>query len=248
VSPDQPAAFLSDGRRPPVAAWESPLKQNTAVAEMPAGSVILLYSDGLIERPGETLDQGFLRLQGAAGYRADLPVGDLCTELLERMVPPGGYTDDVVLLALRPCHSSARSLATVVPATLDHIAEVRHRLRDWLSGVGVDPRRESDILLATGEALTNAIEHGSGVDPRKTVSIEAFVRGRTITATIVDAGQWSGDSSASLRSLQRGRGLTMINGLADGVKTTRSAGGTQVALNFEDAILPESGLVEGVKT
>jgi signal transduction histidine kinase/serine phosphatase RsbU (regulator of sigma subunit)/DNA-binding NarL/FixJ family response regulator len=248
VPPDQPATFLSDGRRPPVAAWESPLKQNTAVAEMPAGSVILLYSDGLIERPGETLDEGFLRLQGAAGYRADLPVGDLCAELLERMAPPAGYTDDVVLLALRPCHSSARSFATVVPATLDHIAEVRHRLRDWLSGVGVDPQRESDILLATGEALTNAIEHGSRVDARKTVSIEAFVRGRTITATIVDAGHWSGDSSASQRSLKRGRGLTMINGLADDVKTTRSAGGTQVTLNFEDAILPESGLVEGVKT
>jgi signal transduction histidine kinase/FixJ family two-component response regulator len=248
VAPDRPAEFLSDGRRPPVAAWESPLKQNTAVQELPVGSVILLYSDGLIERPGETLDQGFLRLQGAAGFRADLPVGDLCAELLERMAPPGGYTDDVVLLALRPCHSATRSFATVVPATMEHIAEVRHRLRDWLSGVGVDPKRESDILLSTGEALTNAIEHGSGVDARKTVSVEAFVRGATITATISDAGQWSGDSSASQRSLKRGRGLTMINGLADDAKTTRSAGGTQVTLTFEDAILPESDLVEGVTT
>jgi len=248
VTPDEPAAFLSGGRRPPVASWEGPLKQNTAVAEMSAGSVILLYSDGLIERPGETLDEGFLRLQGAAGYRADLPVGDLCAELLERMAPPNGYTDDVVLLAIRPCHSSARSFATVVPAALDHIAEARHRLRDWLSDVGVDPRRESDILLATGEALTNAIEHGSGADARKTVSIEAFVRGRMIATTIIDAGQWSGDSSASQRSQKRGRGLTMINGLADDVKTTRSAGGTQVTLNFEDAILPDCGRVEGAKT
>ena len=248
VTPDEPAVFLSDGRRPPVAAWESPLKQNTAVQELPPGSVILLYSDGLIERPGETLDQGFLRLQGAAGYRADRPVGELCAELLERMAPPGGYTDDVVLLALRTCHSSARSFAAVVPATLDHIADVRHRLRDWLSGVGADPKRGSDILLATGEAVTNAIEHGSGADGRKTVSVEAFVRGGTIAATITDAGQWSGDSSASQRSLKRGRGLTMINGLADDVKTTRSAGGTQVALTFERAVLPESDLVEGVRT
>jgi signal transduction histidine kinase/CheY-like chemotaxis protein len=248
VTPDRPAEFLSGGRRPPVAALESPLKQNTAVQELPVGGVILLYSDGLIERPGETLDQGFLRLQGAAGFRADLPVGDLCAELLERMAPPGGYTDDVVLLALRPCHSTTRSFATVVPATLEHIAEVRHRLRDWLSGVCVDPRRESDILLSTGEALTNAIEHGSGVDARKTVSVEAFVRGRMITATISDAGQWSGDSSASQRSLRRGRGLTMINGLADDARTTRSAGGTQVTLTFEYAILPQSDPVEGMTT
>ncbi|HEY4795417.1 MAG TPA: SpoIIE family protein phosphatase, partial [Mycobacterium sp.] len=104
VTPDQPPVFLSAGRRVPVAAWETPLEQNTAVHELAPGSVVLLYTDGLIERPGETLDEGFARLQGAAAYRADLPVGDLCDELLERMAPPGGYTDDVVVLALRPCH------------------------------------------------------------------------------------------------------------------------------------------------
>jgi signal transduction histidine kinase/CheY-like chemotaxis protein len=248
VTPDQPPVFLSAGRRVPVAAWESPLKQNTAVHELAPGSLILLYTDGLIERPGETLDEGFARLQGAAAYRADLPVGDLCDELLERMAPPGGYTDDVVVLALRPCHSSARSFATAVPASLDYIAEARHRLRDWISGVDVEPQRESDILLAIGEAVTNAIEHGSGGDATKTVSIEAFVRGHTITATICDAGQWSGDSSASQRDLQRGRGLTMINGLADDVKTSRTPGGTRITLSFARAVLPESDLVEGVKS
>jgi anti-sigma regulatory factor (Ser/Thr protein kinase) len=248
VTPDQPPVFLSAGRRVPVAAWESPLEQNTAVHELAPGSLILLYTDGLIERPGETLDEGFARLQGAAAYRADLPVGDLCDELLERMAPPGGYTDDVVVLALRPCHSSARSFATALPASLDYIAEARHRLRDWISRVDVDPRRESDILLAIGEAVTNAIEHGSGGDATKTVSIEAFVRGHTVSATISDAGQWSGDSSASQRSLQRGRGLTMINGLADDVKTSRTPGGTRITLSFERAVLPESGLVEGVKS
>jgi len=248
VTPDQPPVFLSAGRRVPVAAWETPLEQNTAVHELAPGSVVLLYTDGLIERPGETLDEGFARLQGAAAYRADLPVGDLCDELLERMAPPGGYTDDVVVLALRPCHSSARSFATAVPASLDYIAEARHRLRDWISGVDVDPQRESDIVLAIGEAVTNAIEHGSGGDATKTVSIEAFVRGHTVTATISDAGQWSGDSSASQRSLQRGRGLTMINGLADDVKTSRTPGGTRITLSFERAVLPESGLVEGVKS
>jgi anti-sigma regulatory factor (Ser/Thr protein kinase) len=247
VTPDQPPVFLQSGRRPPMAAWENQLADYTAKQELPAGSLILLYTDGLIERPGETLDRGFVRLQAAAAYCADLPVGDICAELLDRMAPPGGFTDDVVVLALRPSHSSARSFATVLPAALPHIADARHRLRDWLSGIAVDPRREADILLATGEAVTNAIEHGSGSDPRKTVSIEAFVCGGTVTATVSDAGRWSGDSSASLRSRQRGRGLTLINGLPDHVKTTRTAQGTRITLRFDHAVVPEASLTGRVK-
>ncbi|HXS84589.1 MAG TPA: ATP-binding protein, partial [Mycobacterium sp.] len=74
----------------------------------------------------------------------------------------------------------------------------------------------------------------------------AFVRGQTITVTVSDAGQWSGDSSASQRSQRRGRGLTMINGLADDVRTVRTAAGTRITLTFERAGLAETGLVEGV--
>jgi signal transduction histidine kinase/CheY-like chemotaxis protein len=244
VTPDRPPLFLQSGRRPPVAAAEDRLSKNTARRELPAGSLVLLYTDGLIERPGETLDQGFARLQAAAAYRADLPVGDFCDELLDRMAPPGGYTDDVVLLALRPNHASPRSFATVLPAAPMHIPEARHQLRHWLIGIGVDLGREADILLATGEAVTNAIDHGSGGDPLRTVSIEAFVRGATVTATISDTGQWSGDSSASQRSRQGGRGLTIINGLADHVKTVRTAQGTRITLTFEHAVALEASMAE----
>ncbi len=45
---------------------------------------------------------------------------------------------------------------------------------------------------------------------------------------------------------KRGRGLTMINGLADDVRTVRTAAGTRVTLTFDRAVLPESGLVEGL--
>jgi signal transduction histidine kinase/CheY-like chemotaxis protein len=246
VTPGQPPVFLQGGRRPPVAAWESHLKPNTAEDELPAGSLLILYTDGLIERPGETLDQGFARLQAAAAYRAELPVGEFCDELLDRMAPPGGYTDDVVLLAVRPNHTSARSFATVLPAALVNIPEARHRLADWLTSIAVDPCRVLDILLATGEAVSNAIEHGSDGDSLRTISIEVFVRGRTVTATVSDTGRWSGDSSASQRSLRGGRGLTMINGLADHVKTVRTAHGTRITLTFHHALVSEASLVQGV--
>jgi signal transduction histidine kinase/CheY-like chemotaxis protein len=240
LTPGRPPKFLLEGRRPPVGVWDTPHEQNTAVHQIRPGCVLLLYTDGLIERPGETLDDGFARLEQAVTTRADLPVADLCDELLELMTPPGGYTDDVVVLAVRPCHSSTHTFATVVPAAVKHLAEARHLLHDWLSAINVAPRRGSDILLATGETATNAIEHGCDGDSSKTISIEACARGHTISTTISDPGQWSGDSSASQRGQHRGRGLTVINGLADHVKTIRSPAGTRITLSFEDAIAPKS--------
>jgi signal transduction histidine kinase/serine phosphatase RsbU (regulator of sigma subunit)/DNA-binding NarL/FixJ family response regulator len=236
VCPDGRAVFLESGRRQPVATGENHPTDSSAQADLPPGSLILLYTDGLIERPGDTLDQGFERLKAAAADCASLPVDDVCAELLQRMTPPDGYRDDVVLLALRANHSGPRSFTTVVPAAATEVPVARERLHEWLTAVAVDPSRAQDILLAAGEAVTNAIEHGSHCDPRRTVSLEAFVRGNTVAITVADSGRWSGDSSASLRSYRRGRGLILMSGLADRVDTVRDRDGTRVTLLFDRAV------------
>lgn len=239
ATPDGPPVFLESGRRPPVAVRETPgdgARGPTAEVDLPPGSLVVLYTDGLIERVGETLDEGFARLRSAVADCADRPVESVCAEVLSRMAPPGGYRDDVVVLALRPSHTAARSFATVLPAVPAQIPVGRGRLRDWLAGIAVPPQREMDILLAIGEAVTNAIEHGSRSEPRKTVSVEAFLREGTVSVTVSDTGRWLGDSSASLRSRRRGRGLTLMSGLADRVDTVRTPAGTQVTLEFDHAV------------
>ena len=238
VGPDPGLApvFLEGGRRPPVATGDTHPAGSTAHADLPPGTLVLLYTDGLIERPGETLDQGFDRLKAAAADCAHLPVDDVCAELLRRMTPPDGYRDDVVVLALRPCHSGPRSFTIVVPAGETQVPVVRDRLHEWLTAVAVDSSRAQDILLAAGEAVTNGIEHGSHFDPRRTVSLEAFIRDTAITVTVADSGHWSGDSSASLRSYRRGRGLTLMSGLADRVDTVRDRWGTRVTMLFDHAV------------
>lgn len=235
VSADGRPVYLRSGRRPPVATYGEDSAEATGHAELPVGSLILLYTDGLIERAGETLDQGFARLHTAAAACAGLPVDAVCTELLHRMCPPDGYRDDVVVLALRPSHVGTRSFATVLRAVPAEIPGARQRLRDWLATLDIAPAGSDKILLATGEAVTNAIEHGSGCDARKTVSIEAFLHRDRVVVTVSDSGRWAGDSSASLRSQRRGRGLTLMGGLADRVDTVRTAGGTRVALQFDGA-------------
>ncbi|WP_077077792.1 SpoIIE family protein phosphatase [Mycobacterium numidiamassiliense] len=248
VPPDGPPVFLQSGRRPPVAAWEGHDVHHVAEHDLPAGSWVLFYTDGLIERPGEPLDEGFARLRTAVAQCADLPVGDICDELIDRMAPPGGYTDDVVVLALRPCHTTARSFTVVLPTGLAHTIDARHQLRRWMRAIGIDRQRESEILLAIGEALTNAVEHGNREVPGQTVSIEAFVRGGTLAATVSDAGRWTGDSSFSQRSRKRGRGLTLIYGLTDHVDTVRTWQGTRVTLRFDHALGADRNLPEGTSS
>ncbi len=64
------------------------------------GSTVLLYTDGLVERRGQSLDVGLGRLREALAELADLPLADLCDALLDRLLPPT-RDDDVAMVAVR---------------------------------------------------------------------------------------------------------------------------------------------------
>jgi GGDEF domain-containing protein len=67
---------------------------------LPAGSTLLLYSDGLIETRNADLDHGLGRLRDAARPLATLDVAELCDELVSAMVGVSVH-DDVTVLAVR---------------------------------------------------------------------------------------------------------------------------------------------------
>ncbi|WP_230420747.1 SpoIIE family protein phosphatase [Actinomadura soli] len=79
----------------------SPLNQpyHSATEPLPPGSTLLLYTDGLVERPGEDLDASLDRLRRHASALAPRPLEDFCDALLDAM--PSTGTDDIALIALR---------------------------------------------------------------------------------------------------------------------------------------------------
>jgi PAS domain S-box-containing protein len=63
------------------------------------GDTVVLYTDGLVERRGRTLDDGLDRLRACLAELAGRPLEQLCDALLDRMIE-GTPQDDVALVAL----------------------------------------------------------------------------------------------------------------------------------------------------
>lgn len=66
---------------------------------LPAGSTLLLHTDGLVEHPGQSLDEGLDQAARIAATNACRPLPELCDALLAQR--GGTFHDDVALLAVR---------------------------------------------------------------------------------------------------------------------------------------------------
>jgi signal transduction histidine kinase/CheY-like chemotaxis protein len=233
VTADGEVRYLTDGRRPPLAARRLAAPAASGHAALPPGSFLLMYTDGLIERRTESLDTGLARLASIAAECAGLPAAAVCDTLLHRLSPEPGYSDDVAMIVLRPVGSTPASHVDVLRATADDLKPARWRLRAWLDELGLPPAQKFNVLLTVGEALCNAIEHGNELDAERTVGLEVFAAERALTATVSDSGRWAKDSAASRREALGGRGLRLMHGLSDHVQTVRSTWGTRVTMTYQ---------------
>ena len=155
--PDGRIELLEGGRGLPLGTGiEAKYRQETV--ELPAGTVILLYTDGLVERRGQSIDDGFDAVVRALRESPTDP-DRLLEHVLDQVVGSGEREDDIALLAAR--------LLPVAPLTLDlnvraHIGSmdlVRAAMRAWLDGAPLDRSAAEDVVLATWEACANGIEH-----------------------------------------------------------------------------------------
>jgi serine phosphatase RsbU (regulator of sigma subunit)/putative methionine-R-sulfoxide reductase with GAF domain len=74
-------------------------ERSTTVVDLPAGSMLLLYTDGLVEHRARALQEGLDRLRQLAATLVDRPLDRVCDTLLEELAAQP--EDDVCLLAVR---------------------------------------------------------------------------------------------------------------------------------------------------
>jgi anti-sigma regulatory factor (Ser/Thr protein kinase) len=192
--------------------------------ELEPGAALVLYTDGLVERSGESLDAGLERLATAVRRGAD-DLEHLGDHVVDVMLPEGPGDDDAALLMARALPLGDALVATF-PAEIDSIPLMRRLLGRWLDEAGATRTDIEDLMLASAEAAANAIEHAYGLAPG-VVELRAWTaQGGPVKVTIRDFGNWR-----SPRGTHRGRGLVLMEGLADAVEVIQSEQGTTVELS-----------------
>ncbi|WIM86522.1 SpoIIE family protein phosphatase [Candidatus Mycobacterium wuenschmannii] len=217
--------LITDARSVPLAVQRKASRPQATV-KLPAGSTLMLYTDGLVERRDVTLDDGIAHLGATVARGAALTADDVADSALTELAPPGGYDDDIAIVVYRRPYPPL-AIHRVVNA--DQLGDLRHQLADWLRGAGVPEERTADIVLAVNEAVANSIEHGYlGRKPGK-VRINGENDGARVHLKISDKGKWK---PAATDPGVRGRGLLLIRAVSDWLEMDCTPKGTTVVMSF----------------
>lgn len=193
------------------------------IVTFPPGSLALLYTDGLVERPDAPIDAGLEWLRGFAGEIGPRPE-ELCAALLDacfRSAPP---RDDVALLAIGLEATPVEGIALTLPANPESLAPMRRSVGRWLRAAGASDVETYEILVACGEACSNAVAHAYPPG-EASYSLETQRAGEGVEVRVRDHGRWREPAAGS-----PGRGLVLIETLVDRLEIDRGQTGTVVSM------------------
>ncbi|MGK2882378.1 MAG: SpoIIE family protein phosphatase [Mycobacterium sp.] len=220
---DGTTQMLDQGRGLPLAIRPDRVRPEARVV-IPPRATLLLYTDGLVERRRASLDHGIARAAGILQDAGPHSLNELATELMDRLEPGDGYQDDVALLLYR----QPGPLEMTFPARAENLASTRTELREWLNRAGVDAEQVSNTLIATGEAVANAIEHGHRDRPDGVITLRATAFVDRLQISVVDTGTWK--PPRVVADISRGRGTALMRGLMHKVAVRSDNRGTTVDL------------------
>jgi PAS domain S-box-containing protein len=205
VAPDGTVRFLDLPAGPPLGVGGLPFE--AVEVELQEGSVLALYTDGLIEAADRDIDRGLGLLRDALSHP---PAGleAICDQVVRKVIPAAPADDIVLLLARTSALDADRVHTWRLPTDPALVAGARRMASDQLTAWGLDELAFATELIVS-ELVTNAIRYG-------TAPIELrLMRGDSLICEVSD-GSNSAPHLRRARSFDEGgRGLLLVAQLAE---------------------------------
>ncbi|MEO3752419.1 SpoIIE family protein phosphatase [Streptomyces sp. B6B3] len=218
VTPDHVVKFLDVPGGPPLGLGGLPFE--VTELELPEGSVLALYTDGLVEARGRDIDEGLDRLRQALGRPAS-SLEDACDAVLRELLPDVPADDVALLMARTRALDTAHVATWDVPREAAAVAETRRNALRQLADWGLD---ELAIVteLVVSELVTNAIRHGAAPIQLR------LIRNRSLICEVSDASSTAPHLRRARTSDEGGRGLLLVAQLTQGWGTRQTYAGKTI--------------------
>jgi serine phosphatase RsbU (regulator of sigma subunit)/PAS domain-containing protein/anti-sigma regulatory factor (Ser/Thr protein kinase) len=179
----------------------------TVELELPEGSRLVLYTDGLVEDRTHDIDVGLDRLRAALAQPHSTP-DETCQAVLDALLP-ANPTDDVALLVAQTRALPADQVASWdLPPDPAAVARIRANVSERLTAWGLEDLTFATELIVS-ELATNAIRYGTG--PIRV----RLLRDRALICEVSDGSSTSPHLRYAATTDEGGRGLFLVAQLSD---------------------------------
>ncbi|MEU1411627.1 SpoIIE family protein phosphatase [Streptomyces sp. NPDC046994] len=170
--------------------------------ELPEGSLLALYTDGLIESRDHDIETGMDRLATAL-TQSSHSLEDLCTRATESG-PGHAPTDDVTLLLVRTRSLDPDRVASwTLPSDQTAVRSARHMAAHQLTEWGLEGLEDPTTLIVS-ELVTNALRHSTGPIGLR------LIQHQVLTCEVFDTNVSSPRMRHAQATDENGRGLFLI--------------------------------------
>ncbi|MEU8972752.1 SpoIIE family protein phosphatase [Streptomyces monashensis] len=200
ISPDGTVSFPDLPAGPPLGLGGLPFE--AAELDLPEGSGLVLYTDGLIEDRERDVEAVLDQLRGTLAHTERTPE-EICEAVLDTVAPAHPRDDVALLVARTHALDPQRVAAWELPADPALVSEVRaaalRKLADW----GLEEASFAAELVLS-ELVTNAIRHGSGP-----ITVR-LLRHRTLICEVSDTSNTAPHLRRAATTDEGGRGLFLV--------------------------------------
>jgi anti-sigma regulatory factor (Ser/Thr protein kinase) len=191
---------------------------------IPQDARVVFYTDGLIENERDLIagEEFLIETIGQLGPDDRENAAEM---VQDRVFAGKSNRDDAAVLVLERLTPVREFVFSAVPMVSPVARAIVTRVLDPLK---ISTERRFGILVALGEAIANAIEHGYRGEPGGLISLRIEMLGDHIVLTVEDFGRWR----PFVPREERGRGIELMHAFTDGVQIRSSRESTTIVLRI----------------